>query len=165
MLMCKSKYNQSILKVPLSFLAKSQASLVISSLKNFFKASRDFLVTTDTIWLLSSKCRPNYTFGYPEILTATGLSFVVAVVTLFLSFSIDSTTPILRQSFSGIQRGVPTLRIPAVMLTPKMIGALALKTFSLIASKAHGNTAAEPPLSFLELTHSVTYSVNLSNKL
>jgi hypothetical protein len=61
--------------------------------------------------------------GVPEILTAT-LSPTTALVRLvFLSFYIDSTTPILRFSFSGIQRGVPTFKIPDLTSTPMMIGA------------------------------------------
>ena len=41
----------------------------------------------------------------------------------FLLISIDSTLPILMQSLSGIQRGVPILRTPSFTSTPMMIGA------------------------------------------
>jgi len=68
-------------------------------------------------------------------------------------------------SFSGMQSGVPTLRIPAFTFTPMMIGALMLKTLSLIASRRHGKMAADPPLSFLASLHYCRYSVNASNKL
>jgi len=80
---------------------------------------------------------------------AIGPSLADALFFLTLLISMDSTTPILRLSLSGITNGVPTLNEPAITFTPIIIGAFLLKTASFITSSAQGKIAPSPPLSFL----------------
>lgn len=100
--------SHSILYLVLRILASFHSSCVTSSLKYSLSASRDLRVSQEQIWFVSSNVLPKLTDDWPPILTATEPSFAVAFCTLFLFSWMDSTTPILTFSFSGMQSVVPT---------------------------------------------------------
>jgi hypothetical protein len=92
-------------------------------------------------------------------------SFALASLIDFLLTSIDYTTPILKLSRIGMQRGVPIFKTPSVTLTPITIGLFALKHASftiyiqnfnknaLLTSRMQGNTASLPYSPFLDSLH------------
>ena len=101
---------------------------------------------------------------YPPILTDTEPSFGITDYTGFLSFSIDSTTPIFKFPLSGTHRGVPIFNTPALTFIPQIIGSDLLKMASGMISRAHGKIASFPPAFALSSWHYLTYSVNSSNR-
>jgi hypothetical protein len=81
------------------------------------------------------------------------------------SYSITNYNNIILTALSGTHRGVPIFKIPALTVTPIMIGYLLLKTAPLTTSKIQGKTALDPSSVFLSSLHYFTYLTNASNRL
>lgn len=93
---------------------------------------------------------------------ATEPFFLRALVKETWFASIVSTIPIYKFSFEGIQRGVPTLRIPPIMSTPRINGFFLLNTSTCF--KIQGNVAKWPSSFFFNSFISLTLFINPSNK-